>query len=44
MPDEWNGLQALILKEYSYAYYIYYFAHRLRLALVAAAREVSHIH
>ncbi|XP_061358437.1 uncharacterized protein LOC133302645 [Gastrolobium bilobum] len=42
--DEWNGLQALFLKDCPYAYYIQYPAHRFQLALIAAAREVSSVH
>ncbi|KAJ8775426.1 hypothetical protein K2173_023191 [Erythroxylum novogranatense] len=44
MRGEWNGLQALILKECFYAYYVYCMAHRLQLALVAALKEVIPIH
>ncbi|KAJ8774419.1 hypothetical protein K2173_016865 [Erythroxylum novogranatense] len=44
MRGEWNGLQALFLKECPFAYYIHCLAHRLQLALVAAAREVSSVH
>ncbi|XP_029149696.1 uncharacterized protein [Arachis hypogaea] len=40
MRGEWNELQPLFLKDFPYAYYIHYFAHRLQLALVAASREV----
>ena len=36
----WNGLQALILNDCPYAYYIYCFAHRLQLALVKASKQV----
>ncbi|KAL5820586.1 hypothetical protein ACOSQ3_022468 [Xanthoceras sorbifolium] len=43
MRGEWNGLQALFLKDCSSAYYIHCFAHRLQLALVAVAREVHDI-
>ncbi|KAI9200649.1 hypothetical protein LWI28_011185 [Acer negundo] len=39
MRGEWNGLQALFLKDCPYAYYIHCFAHRLQLALVAVAKE-----
>ncbi|XP_073277687.1 uncharacterized protein [Primulina huaijiensis] len=39
MRGEWNGLQALFLKDSSHAYYIYCFAHRLQLALVAVSKE-----
>ncbi|XP_021856221.1 uncharacterized protein [Spinacia oleracea] len=41
---EWNGLQALFLSDCPYAYYVHCFAHRLQLALVAASRDVSHVH
>ncbi|XP_071741374.1 uncharacterized protein [Rutidosis leptorrhynchoides] len=44
MRGEWNGLQALILKECPYAYYIHCFAHQLQLALVAASKEVVEVH
>nr|XP_023898179.1 zinc finger MYM-type protein 1-like [Quercus suber] len=44
MCGEWKGLQALVLNDYPYAYYVHYFAHRLQLALVAASREVIPIH
>ena len=35
-----NGLQALILNDCPYAYYIHYFAHRLQLTLVKALKQV----
>ncbi|XP_073277645.1 uncharacterized protein [Primulina huaijiensis] len=42
MRGSWNGLQALFLKYCSCAYYVHCFAHRLQLALTAAAeKEVS---
>ncbi|XP_025684945.1 uncharacterized protein [Arachis hypogaea] len=44
MRGEWNGLQALFLKDSPQAYYVHYFAHRLQLALVTASREVLQIH
>ncbi|XP_075665956.1 uncharacterized protein LOC142635730 [Castanea sativa] len=44
MRGEWNGLQALFLKECPYAYYVHYMAHRLQLALVIASREVKVVH
>ncbi|XP_071688547.1 uncharacterized protein [Rutidosis leptorrhynchoides] len=44
MRGEFNGLQALVIKESPYAYYVHCFAHRLQLALVAASREVIPIH
>ena len=40
MRGMWNGLQALILSDYPYAYYINCFAHRLQLALVKASKQV----
>ncbi|XP_030968516.1 uncharacterized protein LOC115989013 [Quercus lobata] len=40
MQGEWNGLQALILNDCPYAYYIHCFAHRLQLALVGALKAV----
>ncbi|XP_023765318.1 uncharacterized protein LOC111913839 [Lactuca sativa] len=44
MHGEWNGLQALLLKECPYAYYIHCFAHQLQLALVAASKDVTDVH
>ncbi|KAK5785906.1 hypothetical protein PVK06_040528 [Gossypium arboreum] len=44
MRGEFNGLQALILNDCQYAYYVQCFAHRLQLALVAAARKVVEVH
>ncbi|XP_058734040.1 uncharacterized protein LOC131605734 [Vicia villosa] len=44
MRGEWNGLQALFMKDCPYAYYVHCFAHRLQLALVTASREVKPIH
>ncbi|CAL9019916.1 unnamed protein product [Prunus brigantina] len=44
MRGEWNGLQALILNDCSYAYYVHCLAHRLQLALIASSREVIHVH
>ncbi|XP_073015775.1 uncharacterized protein [Primulina eburnea] len=42
MSGAFNGLQALFLKDCPYAYYVHCFAHRLQLALVAAAeKEIS---
>ncbi|KAK1390426.1 zinc finger MYM-type protein 1-like [Heracleum sosnowskyi] len=40
MRGEWNGLQALFLKDCPYEYYIHCLAYQLQLALVAATREV----
>ncbi|XP_074566114.1 uncharacterized protein LOC141822681 [Curcuma longa] len=39
MSGAFNGLQALFLKDCPYAYYVHCFAHRLQLALVAAAEK-----
>ena len=44
MRGEWNGLQALFMKDCPYAYYVHCFAHRLQLALVTSSREVKPIH
>ncbi|CAN1247345.1 Zinc finger MYM-type protein 1 [Linum grandiflorum] len=44
MRGEWNGLKALFLKDYPQAYYIPCMAHRLQLALVAAAKEMHSVH
>ncbi|XP_016690789.1 uncharacterized protein [Gossypium hirsutum] len=44
MLGEFNGLQALILNDCQYAYYVHCFTHRLQLALVAVAREVVEVH
>ena len=40
MRDMWNGLQALILNDCPYAYYIHCFTHRLQLALEKASKQV----
>lgn len=39
MQGAWNGFQALFLKDSPQAYYIHCFAHKLQLALVAAAES-----
>ncbi|KAH9800585.1 TTF-type domain-containing protein [Citrus sinensis] len=44
MRGEWNCLQALILKDFLYAYYIHCLAHRLKLALVTVSHEIIPIH
>jgi hypothetical protein len=44
MQGGWNGLQALVSNDCPYAYYIYFFAHRLQLALVVASKEVILVH
>ncbi|XP_052178763.1 uncharacterized protein LOC127792338 [Diospyros lotus] len=43
MRGEWNGLQALFLRECPSAYYIHCFAHRLQLALVVVAKDVHDV-
>ena len=43
MRDEWNGLQALFLKDCQYAYYVHCFAHQFQLALAAASKEVNEV-
>ena len=43
MCGEWNGLQALFLKKCLFAYYVHCFAHRLQLALVAAAKDEPNV-
>ena len=43
MRGQWNGLQALFLKECPYAYYVHCFAHRLQLALVVASKDVPDV-
>ncbi|GMI90128.1 hypothetical protein like AT1G19260 [Hibiscus trionum] len=44
MRGEWNGLQALFMKDCPYAYYVHCQAHQLQLALIAATREVFEVH
>ena len=44
MHGEWNELQALFLKDWPYAYYVHYMAHRLQLALVTTSKEVKDVH
>ena len=39
----WKGLQALILNDCPYTYYIHCFAHRLQLVLVKASKQVNAI-
>ncbi|XP_022856679.1 zinc finger MYM-type protein 1-like [Olea europaea var. sylvestris] len=43
MRGSWNGLQAVLLKDCPYAYYVNCFAHRLQFTLVSAAKDVSRI-
>ncbi|GLT94199.1 hypothetical protein SLE2022_119540 [Rubroshorea leprosula] len=44
MRGEWNGLQALILQECPYAYYVHYLAHQLQLAIIATTRKAVDVH
>ena len=44
MHGEWNGLQALFIKDCPYVYYVHYLAHQLQLAFIVVARELSDIH
>jgi len=44
MHGEWNGLQALFLRECPYTYYLCCFAHKLQLALIAASRKAQSVH
>ncbi|XP_030479467.1 uncharacterized protein LOC115696720 [Cannabis sativa] len=44
MRGQWNNLQALILSECPYTYYVHCFAHRLQLVLVTASREAILVH
>ncbi|GLU10719.1 hypothetical protein SLE2022_275050 [Rubroshorea leprosula] len=44
MHGEWNGLQALILQDCPYAYYVHCLAHQLQLALIVATREATDVH
>ncbi|XP_023771986.1 uncharacterized protein LOC111920646 [Lactuca sativa] len=37
-------IKALVLKDFPYVYYVHCFAHRLQRALVAASREIIHVH
>ncbi|KAK2652676.1 hypothetical protein Ddye_012532 [Dipteronia dyeriana] len=39
MRGEWNGLQALFIKDFTYAYYVHWFACRLQLVLVMVTKE-----
>ncbi|XP_045807663.1 zinc finger MYM-type protein 1-like [Trifolium pratense] len=39
-----NDLQALILQECPYAYYVHCLAHQLQLVLVASSKEVAEVH
>ncbi|CAI8609548.1 unnamed protein product [Vicia faba] len=39
MKGKFNGLKSLILKENSYAFYVYCFVHQIQLALVVVAKK-----
>ncbi|XP_028115985.1 zinc finger MYM-type protein 1-like [Camellia sinensis] len=43
MRGEWNGLQALFLKDCPYAYYVHCFADRLQLALITVAKDEPNV-
>nr|XP_011463637.1 PREDICTED: zinc finger MYM-type protein 1-like [Fragaria vesca subsp. vesca] len=43
MRGQWNGLQALFMKDCSYAYYVHCFAHQLQLTLVSASKKIDPI-
>ncbi|CAM8993315.1 unnamed protein product [Rhodiola kirilowii] len=43
MSGQFNGLQALFLKDCPYAYYVHCFAHRLQLTLNCVAKEVPDV-
>ncbi|GAV65166.1 Dimer_Tnp_hAT domain-containing protein/DUF4371 domain-containing protein [Cephalotus follicularis] len=43
MRGEFNGLQALFLKDYTHAYYVHCFAQHLQLELIRASRNVISI-
>ncbi|CAH9128162.1 unnamed protein product [Cuscuta epithymum] len=43
MRGQWNGLQALFINDCPFAYYVHYFAHRLQLTLVPAAKQCDPI-
>ncbi|CAM8993766.1 unnamed protein product [Rhodiola kirilowii] len=43
MSGQFNGLQALFLKDCPYAYYVHCFAHRLQLTLNYVAKEVPDV-
>ncbi|CAM8940978.1 unnamed protein product [Rhodiola kirilowii] len=43
MSGQFNGLQALFLKDCPYAYYVHCFAHRLHLTLNCVAKEVPDV-
>jgi hypothetical protein len=44
MRGKWTGLQALFLRECSYAYYVHCLAHKLQLTLIAKSREAKYVH
>ncbi|CAN0881971.1 hypothetical protein LINGRAHAP2_LOCUS14535 [Linum grandiflorum] len=39
MSGQYNGLKALFLQEWPYAYFVHCFAHRLQLTLVVSAKD-----
>lgn len=44
MQCEWDILQALFFKDFSFAYYVYCLAYKLQLALVVVFTEVKLVH
>ena len=44
MQGEFNGIQALVLNDCPYAYFVHYFVHHLQLAMEAALKEIILIH
>ncbi|CAN1280385.1 Zinc finger MYM-type protein 1 [Linum perenne] len=43
MSGKFNGLKALFLKDFPYAYFVHCFAHRLQLTLVSSAKDYDPI-
>ncbi|CAN1129384.1 Zinc finger MYM-type protein 1 [Linum perenne] len=43
MSGKFNGLKALFLKDFPYAYFVHCFAHRLQLTLVSSAKDCDPI-
>lgn len=43
MQGQFNGLKAIIMKENGSAFYVHCFAHQLQLALVAVAKNITHV-
>ena len=43
MRGEWNGLQALFIKDCPYVFYVHCFAYRLQLVLVVVSKELHEV-